>query len=364
MNDKDFHKVIKRYVNGKSTPEEARAVEAFYKRNQDKELPGGLAAGDEAQLREKMREKMWGLIREQASLQPQKEQVPAGQVSSGEPRPFSVAKRPSWPRRLAVAASVALVIGTGLVYFLLNSAQTVDLITKTTARGQKSTITLADGSQVRLNAESTISYPETFEGNTREIILTGEAFFDVTRDESRPFIIRSGEVTTTVLGTSFNISAFPAQDIAITVATGKVQVVHNPQAVEGADQSATAGSALKPEGQGPPAVVLVKGEQARFDISEGTIEKQQVDFTRYTAWKEGILFFDDIALRDAAKILERWYNVTIAFESEDLGQCHIEGKYEDEKLLNILESLKFVKGLSYEFQKDGTILIKGTDCKN
>lgn len=64
------------------------------------------------------------------------------------------------------------------------------------------------------------------------------------------------------------------------------------------------------------------------------------------------------------KSLERWYNVEITFESEELGECYIQGRYQGEKLINILESLKFVKGIAYEFQKDGKILITGTECKN
>jgi hypothetical protein len=104
---------------------------------------------------------------------------------------------------------------------LFGSSKETKFITSSTPRGQKSLITLPDGSRVFLNSESSISYPEFFSKDKREISLTGEAFFDVTRDENRPCIIHSGNVVTKVLGTSFNIQAFDGKDILVTVATGK-----------------------------------------------------------------------------------------------------------------------------------------------
>ena len=255
MDDKEFHKIIKRYLNGKSTPEEASAVEEFYNRNQDKELFDRLPTKDKEQLREKVRSKVWDIIRGEEYLEKKE------------------AKK-SFPKKLAIAASVLLVITFGVIFVLQQVGKTQNLITKTTTRGQKSTITLTDGSQVRLNSESSLIYPERFEENVRSIQLVGEAFFDVARDENRPFIIKSGEVTTTVLGTSFNVSAFPDEDIEVTVATGKVKVspsLESNSPFEGGSEG-LAGQQGDVKSQ-----ILLPGQQATFDPSTKELSKQKVN---------------------------------------------------------------------------------------
>ena len=126
----------------------------------------------------------------------------------------------------AAVAAVLLVLFAWVLY-TTNKPGTapLELLVKETQRGQKSTITLADGSTVMLNAQSRLTYPRQFAG-TREVVLEGEAFFLVNHNPDKPFVVRSGRLQTTVLGTSFNIEAFPEKNIKVTVATGKVRVRH------------------------------------------------------------------------------------------------------------------------------------------
>ena len=150
-------------------------------------------------------------------------------------------------------------------------------------------------------------------------------------------------------GTSFNIHAYPGDtSISVTVATGKVKV-----------ESFLDTSSLIKASADVSAVVLTKAEQAIYSITSNNISTTKVDAGHFTAWKDGIIRFDDIPLKQAAQILKRWFNVTITFENEAIGNCFMKGKYINENLVNILESIKYVKKIEYSFQNKNHILISG-----
>ena len=240
------------------------------------------------------------------------------------------------------AVFVLLLAALGIATYRLNQESPVAMITKTTPLGQKSRVVLTDGTTVRLNAGSSLIFPEEFTNNTREVTLTGEAFFEVIKNPDMPFIVRSGDLITTVLGTSFNIQAYPEQaSIAVTVATGKVKVA----------------SFLDTS-----AVVLTKAEQAIYNTTDNSLQKKKVDLESFLAWKDGKILFDEITFSEAALMLERWFNVTITFENKALRNCLIRSKYNNENLANILESLKFIQGIDYRFADENTIIISGKAC--
>lgn len=251
-------------------------------------------------------------------------------------------KRISLPKWTKVAASIVLM--TGGAYFVhinTKAEEKVDPIvevTKTTEWGQKLNLTLADGTQIRLNSGSTITYPDRFEGDVREVALEGEAFFEVAKNPDKPFVIRSGEVLTTVLGTSFNINTYPdSQQIAVTVASGKVKVASHENEIH-----------------------LGPNEQGIFDKKTKTISKKMTDIVTFLNWKDGIIHFEDTRLSKVAESLERWYGVTFVFENENLRNCHITATYKNEILPAVLESIAYAKkGLRYEFLENDEILIKG-----
>ncbi len=246
----------------------------------------------------------------------------------------------SW---LKVAAAIAVIINLGVVaYFGLNAGnkipETVSQIVETTDWGKRKDFVLSDGTEIKLNSGSTISFPEKFIGNTREVTLIGEAFFNVAKNPDKPFIIKSGDVCTTVLGTSFNINAYPkSDDISVTVATGKVQI--------GAKNS---------------LVYLLPNEQGVFHKKLDSISKKDVDITGLLNWQKGILKFDDITLKEALVHLEKWYGVTFVISNEQRLECHISASFDNETLSNVLESISYVKnGLSFQPLKNNQILIKG-----
>ncbi|MCG8323297.1 MAG: FecR domain-containing protein [Cytophagales bacterium] len=268
-----------------------------------------------------------------------KDTKPEKQKPGGKQRPF-------WSRWLK--AAVLLLATSSLAWIMWYNYRTdtpIALLEKETQRGHKATLTLADGSTVILNSQSKLIYPENFD-NIREVTLEGEAFFQVNRNPAKPFIVHSHGLKTTVLGTSFNIKAFNDEDIAVTVATGKVKVQAANNAVNGTDVS---------------PIALAKGEQAIFNTSDNTLKKHSINATDFIVWKEGILKFQKANLSKVVEALARWYNVDFTLENDRLDRCTVIGTYKNQSLVTVLENLKFVLDIEYEFTPQG-VLISGEGC--
>ncbi|MGV8138901.1 MAG: FecR family protein [Mangrovibacterium sp.] len=188
--------------------------------------------------------------------------------------------------------------------------------------GIRSEIGLPDGTKVWLNAESSIEYNVPFGLKKRDVKLTGEAFFEVQKDEQKPFQVKSGKVTVTVLGTCFNCSAF-SEDKAIEVvlAEGKVKLNTN-----GSETNKE--FILKP---GQRAVVDKMTDQT--NISSGNIEK-------YIGWHEGKLIFDECPLQEVARRLERWFGIEVEIADPEIGDYKISTTFENESLRQILIMLE------------------------
>ncbi|MDN5213251.1 FecR domain-containing protein [Fulvivirgaceae bacterium BMA12] len=243
---------------------------------------------------------------------------------------------------LKYAASIMLLIATGslgwILYDKYNSTrlsdrnnQPTEYRTKATDKGQKSTVVLADGSAVKLNAQSQIRFPEKFEPHVREVFLEGEAFFDVKEDAERPFIIRTGEITTKVLGTSFNIKANPnGHKIQVTVVSGKVQVNSGAK-----DQDASLTSA-----------VLLPSEMLTFYPAEEKIVKEKVATHDFVAWKDGILVFKKATFKEVISELEAWYGVEISV-NEIPADRRFSGEFNKMSLESVLKGIGFSLGFEY-----------------
>ena len=156
-------------------------------------------------------------------------------------------------------------------------------------RGHDYHLTLADGTQVWLNAESRLEFPDKFNNDTREVRLKGEAYFEVKKDAKRQFIVHTDYLTTRVLGTSFNVRAYSARDAAVTLVSGRVKV-----------------------NAGETAKTLSPGQQAAFSNAQLTVK--DVDTYPITQWKEGFFYFDNQSLFGIMQELARWYNVNVSFD--------------------------------------------------
>ncbi len=162
-------------------------------------------------------------------------------------------------------------------------------------RGGEYALQLADGSRVWLNAETRLRYPVAFTGTERRVELTGEAYFEVSKDATRPFIVRANGVDVRVLGTSFNVAAYGAE-VVTTLVEGRV-------AVEAGSERVT----LEPDRQ-----AVWDGER---------MEVRQVDASNYGLWRKGIFYFEDRRLEEILDALARWYGVEVFYvnpETKDM----------------------------------------------
>lgn len=252
---------------------------------------------------------------------------------------------------VAFVAAVFLILIT--VYININqktensdpAVNRVNYLERSNPNGQKSKIILSDGTTVWLNAASKIRFPEKFEAGERSVCLEGEAFFDVIRDQTSPFIIKTETTTTTVLGTSFNIKSYNSETVQITVESGEVEV-----------------STINKNPKKDNTFLIVQNEQIIVDFDSGEIKKKKVNAQNFFSWKEDVIRFDNTKLSEVVKTLERWYDKKITVENEQLNDCVLVAEYKNERLYNVLQSLKFSLGIDFEVLED-EIIISGNGCK-
>lgn len=236
-----------------------------------------------------------------------------------------------------------IVMGEGITYengksiaaaTLGKQGMTVDpskvMLELTTPLGGMYQITLPDGTKVWLNAASSLKYPMSFAKNERKVILLGEAFFEVTKDSSRPFKVLSKGQEIEVLGTAFNVSAYPENTtIKTTLITGKVKLSNDNRASK--------------------AIYLQPGQQSTNGNS-GNIQVANVDTAPFTAWKDGLFYFDETPLPDALQQIGRWYNVEVRYKAE-VPQTHFYGRIKRSKPLREVLDVLEEGGLHFELSK-------------
>jgi transmembrane sensor len=239
---------------------------------------------------------------------------------------------------LRVAAVIALAASV-VVYFLVPNRETStevaevvpSAVVKTAELGQKRTIGLPDGTIVKLNAGSSLSYLQPFEGQERRVQLDGEAFFEVTKDANRPFIIEAGGLITKVLGTSFNISSYDdAASVKVSVLSGVVQV----------ESSRGQKEVLYPDMMG----VLYKDTE---NLNKTTFNEKE-EF----GWKDGIIYFKNNPLKEVFRRLEKWYGVDIKLDSDQILQGTYTGEFKNASLEKVLEGICYTSQLTYSVENE------------
>ncbi|MFB2118430.1 FecR family protein [Parapedobacter sp. 2B3] len=198
-----------------------------------------------------------------------------------------------------------------------------------TPKGGTYQIALPDGSKVWLNAASTLKYPSRFSAKERVVELVGEAYFDVVKDERTPFKVVSAGQTVEVLGTEFNVSAYPDEEaINTTLVEGSVRV-----ALAGGDQS---------------PVVIRPGQQATTHKS--SLNVSEVDIFDYTAWKDGIIVLNSARLPDVMRQVERWYDVAIALPALKTDKTAYVIINRNESLSSVLKALEETYGVKLKLE--------------
>lgn len=247
-------------------------------------------------------------------------------------------------RKVAASIAVVLLSVSALVSINFFLERENDQIAKTGwPTVEHRFVKLPDGSTVLLNAGSKLDFPESFEGKaSREVILTGEAYFDIRHDDNKPFIVHTGTLKTTVLGTAFNIKAYPSEkSITVTVTRGKVKV---------SDELKVIG-------------VITPNQQITFDKVQQQAERQTVDSRNTIAWADKDIFFDDSTLEEVAIQLAERFKVAIRFRDEQLKGCRFTATFvRGEDLEQILNVICEFNGARYYKDDAGNIEIAGEGC--
>ena len=210
------------------------------------------------------------------------------------------------------------------------------MLTLTTPRGKDYKVTLADGTKVWMNAESKLVFPKTFTGKTREVLLHGEAYFEVAKDAKQPFIVKTDYFETKVLGTSFNIRAYSERDANVVLIEGSVSLLAN----------------KKNNG-----IILSPNQQALLNAGKGQFNVREVDTYPYTQWRDGFFYFDDTPMIEIMQELGRWYNVNIIFEEAKYMNTHLH--FVAERSLPLTEIIRYINDMGIvdvEIQKDAVIV--------
>lgn len=241
-------------------------------------------------------------------------------------------------------AAVLLLAGFLFLYFYSNTVQEEnlaverELILKENPAGRKSQFFLPDGTVVWLNSESSLAYEVDSERKVRIVNLDGEAFFDVTKDKERPFIVKTSNCEVKVVGTQFNVKAYPEDPShQVSLSEGIVSV----QGVA--------------ENENDP-VILQPGES--LSVNEyGEKLKSTFDHQVTLGWRMGILHFEDASFQDVVNKLERWYGKDFLIEGDSKGTWKFTSEFHNETLENVLSAISYAKGFEYQINDKSVKLI-------
>jgi len=247
---------------------------------------------------------------------------------------------------LKVAAVISVFLVVSFVYLnivsisqeAIDSKEQVSEIVKANPKGQKSTIFMPDGSKVKLNSESTLTFYSDFKTGDRNVRLKGEAFFDVTTDIQRPFTIKTKDIETKVKGTSFNVRSYADEDnTQVLVVSGEVSV------------SDKRGNSIR----------LNPNEFVEYSSSKNTIKKSvDVDFKKIIGWKDGILIFENDPINLVVSKIERWYGVEIILENNSVIDGTYTGEYHNKSLQKVLDGISYASNVDFKIINKTQILIK------
>lgn len=325
-------KLLKKFFKNECSEEEVKKILSWFEQERPGEIP--------------LWRSLWDSFEKQASSDPSHRQFILSQIHHSiykeRPLPGPQHKKYSRIYLAKVVASFLLLLSASLYigYFLVypnkekESLVSSKTVVKENPKGMKKIFHLQDSSKVFLNSDSKLTFPENFTGEKRELMLYGEAFFEVKKDPFKPFIVKTGELTTTALGTAFNVKSFEEENcVVVSLTKGKVQIDYKEN----------------PENR----LILIPGEQAILDKNTGDLIKRTFDPKEVTAWTTNKLLFKNASLEEIIKKLERWYGVTIKTENghSNAGKhWNYSGEFDNEPLRNVLNGISYVKNFTYKME--------------
>jgi transmembrane sensor len=230
-----------------------------------------------------------------------------------------------------------------LVYHFTNSnnntaaATTPEFNTITTPRGGQYQVVLEDGTRVWLNAASSIKFPQAFTGVTREVELTGEAYFEVAKNKAKPFIVQANGTKVQVFGTHFNINAYgDNNNVTTTLLEGSVRM-----------------------SSGSSAVMLAPGQQGDAATNGASIKVSPADIQQTMAWKNGLFIFHDLNITEVMKQVGRWYDVDVEYRDDEVKNNEFGGTISKYKNINeLLDVMVLTRSIHYKIEGRRVIIMK------
>lgn len=348
MNRTAFRELLIRYINGTASAEEKALVDHWYELLYDNNLP----ALQHEEL-DNIEQEMWAHIEKE------------GNICADNTKILSI-KRAMRRKRMYYIATAAIVTGLAIsgFTFFFSSAKTFSYdqsrqqnklsenVNKTTVPQR---ITLADGSYVVLQPASKISYSQHGRRDKREVYLEGQAFFQVAKDPSRPFYVYTNDLITKVLGTSFDVQAFPNNDtVRIIVHTGKVTVYQRKSNQAEQELAKTNATIITPNQQ-------VQFNRHLASITRSIAGQPQAINTSITK-NTSQLVFTDAAASDVLLAIQKTYGIPIVFDEELLNHCSFTGTFTHESFFEKINLVCKAIEATYE-QADGQVIITGHDCE-
>lgn len=322
MNERKFSDLIRRYQSGTCTEEEKQLVEKWLENRYESRQSEKLSQQERKEILTDISTKLFD------------------EIKSKRPRQVTLS---SWWQ---IAAAIALV-GTSsyIVWQTVNnrSAYVEEMLVASAFGNEVSKVMLTDGSIIWLKGNSKLTYPRKFSGHERNVVLTGEALFEVAKDPQHPFIISCGNLKATVLGTSFNIKATEA-DIEVLVLTGKVALTSN---------------------KGSERVIVMPNEKILFSNANQQLvkfEAKVAEQTQIVSSTEYDMHFHDTRMDEVVDRIEEKFNVSVIIDDSTLNNCLITIDLTDQSLDRTLEMASAILGFTYDID-NGAIAIHGSGCE-
>ncbi len=332
--------LVGKYVAGEATTSEAKQVEHWCNESEDNraellKIRQMLEKIDDYYLSKKFKtEAAWQKVQSETRELP----IKTAQLHSSRTKVIT--------NFLKYAAVILVVITLGLAGYYLAFKNHTGIVNQEIISGEKQVVSeyiLPDGSLVALNSNSKLIFPKTFKKDIREVTIVGEAFFEVEPNPEKPFIIDAGNAQVKVLGTSFNVRAYPENEmVEVIVESGKVQVSREKESSGSTDEK--------------PDVVLNPGEKGVVSSKSGKPKKWVNTDRNFSAWKTHNLEFTETPLKQVADYLEKVYHIEVQLKDKEINNLTLTATFNKKPIDFVLNVIQLTFDLELTKEKDLFIL--------
>jgi transmembrane sensor len=364
MNRKDtIESIIVKFLSGSSTEEESVQLIGWLKENRENRrfyfsLKRVWLKTNNSEANKKLIEDSWDRLKLRTTMQ--------SKVAVRDEKGFRIDLR-----KFSIAASILVLIGISLFLGIqLRSFSNHQLTTISVPMGSRTNISLPDGTNVWLNANSKLTYTSDFSVKNRDISLSGEAYFDVSPHKSSVFTVITRDLNVRALGTEFNVKSYPDEDVTeTTLVSGTVEIAVTDEGIMARPvllkpnqrityfRAENAIVSLPVETEDIEIKIADTSEAAvKVPVSKPSLEIAQINHPEeYTSWKDGKLVFRGENLASLSRQIERVYNVEISFDDDSLKEMYYTGTLEEVSIVEVLRAIATASNINYKLDKNKVI---------